>query len=154
MCITESLCVCSSVCSVMSHSANPWTVACKAPLSIGFPRQEYCSGSPFPPSGDLPNPRLLHWPRISLPLILHGSLHWKKWGSVCSLSELVSLGMTPSSALAWRVPATGSLVGCRLWGRTESDTTEATQPQQQKQGSTVIMHHRLVAASVSKSFSV
>ena len=27
----------------------------------------------------------------------------------------------------------GSLVGCRLWGRTESDTTEATQPQQQQQ---------------------
>ena len=36
-----------------------------------------------------------------------------------------------SSALAWRVPGTGSLVGCRLWGRTGSDTTEATQPQQQ-----------------------
>ena len=31
---------------------------------------------------------------------------------------------TPSSVLAWRVP--GSLVGWRLWGRTESDTTEAT----------------------------
>ena len=30
----------------------------------------------------------------------------------------------PSSVLAWRVP--GSLVGWRLWGRTESDTTEAT----------------------------
>ena len=28
----------------------------------------------------------------------------------------------------------GSLVGCRLWGRTESDTTEATQQQQQQQG--------------------
>ena len=26
----------------------------------------------------------------------------------------------------------GSLVGCRLWGRTESDTTEATQQQQQQ----------------------
>ena len=33
---------------------------------------------------------------------------------------------TPSSILAWRIPVTGSLVGCRLWGRTESDTTEAT----------------------------
>ena len=29
-----------------------------------------------------------------------------------------------SSVLAWRIPGTGSLVGCRLWGRTESDTTE------------------------------
>ena len=33
---------------------------------------------------------------------------------------------THSSALAWRIPGTGSLVGCRLWGCTESDTTEAT----------------------------
>ena len=31
-----------------------------------------------------------------------------------------------SSVLAWRIPGMGSLVGCRLWGRTESDTTEAT----------------------------
>ena len=30
-----------------------------------------------------------------------------------------------SSVLAWRIPGTGSLVGRRLWGRTESDTTEA-----------------------------
>ena len=33
---------------------------------------------------------------------------------------------THSSVLAWRIPGTESLVGCRLWGRTESDTTEAT----------------------------
>ena len=30
-----------------------------------------------------------------------------------------------SSVLAWRIPGMGSLVGCHLWGRTESDTTEA-----------------------------
>ena len=40
---------------------------------------------------------------------------------------------THSSILAWRIPGTESLVGCRLWGRTESDTTEATQQQQQQQ---------------------
>ena len=33
---------------------------------------------------------------------------------------------THSSVLAWRIPGTGSLVGCRLWGRTELDTTKAT----------------------------
>ena len=33
---------------------------------------------------------------------------------------------THSSVLAWRIPGTGSLVGCRLWGRTEPDMTEAT----------------------------
>ena len=33
---------------------------------------------------------------------------------------------THSSILAWRIPGRWSLVGCRLWGHTESDTTEAT----------------------------
>ena len=35
---------------------TPWTVAGQAPLSIGFPRQEYWHGLPFPSPGDLPNP--------------------------------------------------------------------------------------------------
>ena len=39
---------------------------------------------------------------------------------------------THSSVLAWRIPRMGSLLGCRLWGRTESDTTEATWQQQQQ----------------------
>ena len=39
--------------------------------------------------------------------------------------------VTHPSILAWRIPGTGSLVGCRLWGRTESDTTEVMQQQQQ-----------------------
>ena len=33
---------------------------------------------------------------------------------------------THSSVLAWRIPGTGSLVGCCLWGHTESDTSEET----------------------------
>ena len=36
--------------------ATPWYVACQAPLSMGFFRQEYWSGLPFPPPGDLPDP--------------------------------------------------------------------------------------------------
>ena len=40
----------------MSDSATPWTVACQAPLSMGFSRQEYWSGLPFPSPGDLPDP--------------------------------------------------------------------------------------------------
>ena len=36
--------------------ATLWTVAHQAPLSIGFPRQEYWSGLPFPSPGNLPNP--------------------------------------------------------------------------------------------------
>ena len=33
-----------------------WTVAFQIPLSMGFSRQEYCSGLPCPPLGDLPDP--------------------------------------------------------------------------------------------------
>ena len=41
----------------MSNSfAIPWTVASQAPLSMGFPRQEYWNGLPFPSPGDLPDP--------------------------------------------------------------------------------------------------
>ena len=36
--------------------ATPWTVAHQAPLSMGFSRQEYWSGLPCPPPGDLPDP--------------------------------------------------------------------------------------------------
>ena len=35
---------------------HPWTVAHEAPLSMGFSRQEYWSGLPCPPPGDLPDP--------------------------------------------------------------------------------------------------
>ena len=47
---------------VLSHSGHvqlfvtPWTVACQAPLSVGFSKQECWSGLPFPPPGHLPNP--------------------------------------------------------------------------------------------------
>ena len=38
--------------------ATPWTVAHQAPLSMGSSRQEYWSGLPFPPPGDLMSPAL------------------------------------------------------------------------------------------------
>ena len=41
---------------VVSSFATPGALACQAPLSIGFPRQEYWSGWPFPSPGDLPHP--------------------------------------------------------------------------------------------------
>ena len=49
-------------------SATPWTGALQAPLSMGFSKQEYWSGLPCSPPGDLPNPgikpRSLHGRRI------------------------------------------------------------------------------------------
>ena len=38
--------------------ATPWTITYQAPLSMGFSRQEYWSGLPFPSPGDLPNPAI------------------------------------------------------------------------------------------------
>ena len=54
-------------CSVVSDSfATPWTVFRQAPLSIGFSRQEYWSGLPFPPPGDLPDlGRALMFPTLA-----------------------------------------------------------------------------------------
>ena len=53
----HSLVLCVCVCPVrVQLFANPWTVACQAPLSMELPRQEYWSGLPFPTSGDLPDP--------------------------------------------------------------------------------------------------
>ena len=52
--------------------ATPWTVACQAPLSVGFPRQEYWSGLPFPPPGDLPDPGI----KSASPALQPNSLPW------------------------------------------------------------------------------
>ena len=44
---------------VLSHVqlfVTLWTVACQAPLPVGFSKQKYWSGLPFPPPGDLPYP--------------------------------------------------------------------------------------------------
>ena len=51
---SANLCVCE--CSDVSDSVAPWTVAHQAPLSLGFSRQDYWSGLPFPPPGGLPDP--------------------------------------------------------------------------------------------------
>ena len=54
------VCVCVRVCvclvSPVQLFVTLWTVANQAPLSMGFSRQEYQSGLPFPPTGDLPDP--------------------------------------------------------------------------------------------------
>ena len=64
----------------------PWTKAHQAWLSMGFSRQEYWSGLPCPPPGDLPNPRikptplfLLHWQAGSLPPGRHSKYTRIKW---------------------------------------------------------------------------
>ena len=62
--------------------ATQWTIACQAPLSMGFSQHEYWSGFPLPPPGDLPDREiepsllcLLHWQVDSLPLAPPGEPH-------------------------------------------------------------------------------
>ena len=65
--------------SLVQLFVTPWTLAVQAPLFMGFSRQEYWSGLPWPPPWDLPDlgikPRSLmslHWQQDSLPLVLPG----------------------------------------------------------------------------------
>ena len=69
------MCVHARVC-VQSGLTLCDGIACQAPLAIGFPRQEYWSGLPFPPPVDLPNPGIKPmspaspaWQVDSLPLV-------------------------------------------------------------------------------------
>ena len=96
---------------------TPWTVARQTPLSMGFSMQEYWSGLPFPPPGDLPNPGIE--PRSpalqasSLPTELPGNSlghsknikcsHYRLWVSsifepsrhACSVTSVVSNSVWP-----------------------------------------------------------
>ena len=73
------LCVCTCLVtqSCPALFVTPWTVADQAPLSMGFSRQEYCSGLPFPFPRDLPDLGIkFRFPALtggSLPLSHHGS---------------------------------------------------------------------------------
>ena len=158
--------------------ATLWTVAHQAPLSMGFFRQEYWSGLPCPPPGDLLHPRIEPESPVapalwadSLPLVPPG----KPQSNYTPVEINTEKAMAPhSSTPAWKIPwmeepgrlqsmrslrvghdwvtslslftfmhwgrkwqptpvflpgeskRQRSLVGGRLWGRTESDTTEVT----------------------------
>ena len=73
--------------SVMSDSfVTSWTVTLQAPLSMGFPRQGFWSGSPFSSPGDLPDPGIKPmspaWQVDSLPLNHQGS------PDICTISRI------------------------------------------------------------------
>ena len=70
---SNHVCVCVCVLSPVQLFKTPWTVACQAPLSIEFFRQEYWSGLPCPPLGDLPNLGIEH-PSLMSPALADGFL--------------------------------------------------------------------------------
>ena len=64
-CVLACCALCAQSCPTL---ATPWSITCQAPLFMGFPTQEYWSGLPSPPPGNLPNPGIgpmspasLHW---------------------------------------------------------------------------------------------
>jgi len=93
----------------------PWTVAHQAPLSMGFPRQEYWSRLPLPSPGDLFDPGishdhcLLYQQADSLPLIASLSLISSYFLSVCMCVRMhvfhfYSSGSLSSTPITWLVP--------------------------------------------------
>ena len=64
--------------------ATPWTLTYQTPLSIGFSRQEYWSGLPFPSPGDLPD---LGIKPVS-PVLQANSLHWVTWEALFFRTEV------------------------------------------------------------------
>ena len=69
---------------------TPWTVACQAPLSMGFSRQEYWSGLPCPPPGDLPDPEVEPTsPAWQADIVPPGKPYGKRWEIYNSLEKLL-----------------------------------------------------------------
>ena len=92
----ESYCYC-----VMSDSfATPWTVARQAPLSMGFPRQEYWNGLPFPFLGIFPGIFWTQGSNQSLLCFLHGKVdsvplsHQENHHITLDLSQEAEKGLT------------------------------------------------------------
>ena len=168
---------------LQSMGSQSQTVVLQVPLSMEFFRQEYWSGLPFPPPGDLPDagnePASLISPALAgrcfTTSIIWEAPNWVYRKLIRVQGHCFYYAMAPhSSTLAWKNPwmeepgrlqsmgslrvghdwvsslsictfmhwrrkwqptpvflpgesqRRGRLVGCCLWGRTESDTTEAT----------------------------
>ena len=89
-------------CPVMSdYFATPWTVACRAPLSMGFHRQAHWIGLPFPSPGDLPNPGI----KPASPLSASGFFTTEPLGKPQWI-PIIMIKLTVRSAgyLSWRIP--------------------------------------------------
>ena len=72
--------------------ANPWTVAYWAPPSMGFSRQEYWSGLPFPSLRNIPDPGIEPWS----PALLADALPSEPPGKSRCIYDLANLALTAS----------------------------------------------------------
>ena len=110
--------------------ATPWTVTYQAPQSMGFSRQEYWSGLPFPSPGDLPNPGIepgsLALQTDALPSEPQNlPARQETWVWSLGWEDPLKEGMaTHCSVLAWRIPWTEEPGGLQSMGLKESDTID------------------------------
>ena len=101
------------VCSAVSDSfVTPWTIARQAPLSVGFSRQEHCSGLPFLLQGIFPSQGSnlcllcpLHWQQDSLLPVPLGKPQ----------SLFIYLAVSGSSCITGNLPSWNMDSGCGAW---------------------------------------
>ena len=90
--------------------ATPWTAAHQAPLSLGFSRQEHCSGLPRPPLEGLPHPCLMRLPALA-ERVLTTDTTWEarnfEW---CECYRSLSMGfLRQESCIGLSCPPPGDL---------------------------------------------
>ena len=91
-------------------SATPWTVARQAPLSMRFSLQEYGSGVPFPPPGDLPRDQM----KFPAALALTGGIlsHSNHLASYLLILPSISMGIFFETCASNKLSTPNSLCGC------------------------------------------
>ena len=101
---------CPGTCSCSVASVIPDSFRPQAPLSMGFSRQEYWSGLPFPPPRDLPDPGIE--PTSPASALWADFLPLSHWGSLIVLVRIFNIMLDKSLAC------------CSPWGHKESDMSE------------------------------
>ena len=119
----KAVCVCAQLLSHVRLSATSRTAARQAPLSMGFSRQEYWSGLPFPPPGDLPNPGIK--PVFPATPALAGGFfyHWASWGAPSIKAAAAAAAKSLQSCPALCNPIDGSPPGSAVPGILQARTS-------------------------------
>ena len=103
------VCVCACALSPVWLFTMPWTLACQAPLSMGFSRQEYWSRLPWPPLGDLPDPGIEPGSLMSpaLPgVFFTTSITWEAFSRIkCVLSATTLILWFFEPSTSWIIPS-------------------------------------------------
>ena len=99
----------------MSDFVTPCTVAHQAPLSVGFSRQEYRSGLPFPSPGDLPDPGIEPWSPALQVDALPSELLMKPMNNLDSILKSRDITLLTKVCLAKAMVFPVVIYGCESW---------------------------------------